>query len=131
LPEGIDLDRRFIARAQAQYNTFCYPCHGLDGYGNGPVHQRASGLMAGTETTWIQPTSLHSQVVRERGDGYLFNVITNGVRNMPGYASQVPVKDRWAIVAYIRTLQLAEQFPYQGLSQQQQQALPKPQQNEQ
>jgi mono/diheme cytochrome c family protein len=126
LPEEVDLDRQLVEAGRKHYQTFCYPCHGTDGYGNGPVHRRASSLMTGTDTTWIQPTSLHSQTIRERSDGYLFNVIGNGVRNMPGYASQIDPRERWSIVAYMRAMQLAERFPYEALPKQQRQALPKP-----
>jgi hypothetical protein len=50
--------------------------------------------------------SYHVERLREVSDGYLYDVVANGVRNMPGYAQQIPVRDRWAIVSYIRALQL-------------------------
>jgi mono/diheme cytochrome c family protein len=136
-PEQIEVDRQFLKRGQAQFNTFCYPCHGRDGYGNGPVTQRAMTLTSGS--TWIPPTNLHMQTIRDRSDGYLFFIIGNGVRNMPAYGSQIDVKDRWSIVAYMRALQLAEEFPEQALSAEQKKALgpmpkatqPQPEQNTQ
>ena len=59
----------------------------------------------GNGTTWVAPKSIHEQAIRDQPIGQVFNTITNGVRNMAGYASQIPVVDRWAIVAYTRTLQ--------------------------
>ena len=55
--------------------------------------------------TWVKPTSLHAEPIRKQPVGQLFNSISNGIRKMPGYANQIPVKDRWAIVAYLRALQ--------------------------
>ena len=55
--------------------------------------------------TWVKPTSLHAEPIREQPVGQLYNTIANGVRKMPGYASQIPVRDRWAIVSYLRALQ--------------------------
>jgi len=94
-----------MARGQRQFGIYCAPCHGQAGYGDGMVARRADELQQGT---WIPPTSLHTATVRDRADGYLYNVIANGVRNMPAYASQVKVDDRWAIVAYIRALQRSQ-----------------------
>ena len=111
MPEQVEVSEAFVRRGQTQYNNYCYPCHGLDGAGDGPVNQRAQSLVENTDTSWITPTSLQSQTIRERSEGYLFNVISNGVRNMPGYASQIAVEDRWAIVSYIRALQLSDRFP--------------------
>lgn len=125
-PEQVTVDRDFIKRGQRQYNNFCYPCHGKAGYGNGPVHQRTQSIQGKTETTWIPPTSLQMQTLRQRSDGYLFFVIGNGVRNMPGYGSQIDVKDRWSIVAYIRAIQLAEHYPYDQLNDEQKQQLGPP-----
>lgn len=94
----------FVRRGQEQYTVFCAPCHGWNGAGGGPVHQRAVQLV---EPRWIPPTSLHSEQVRERPVGHLFNTITNGIRNMAPYGPQISVEDRWAIVAYIKALQLS------------------------
>ena len=75
------------------------------GYGDGVVSGRAERLQEGT---WIPPSSLHTELVRTRPDGHLFNTIGNGIRNMPGYASQIGTEDRWAIVAYVRALQRSQ-----------------------
>ena len=72
------------------------------GDGDGLVTLRALELEQGT---WVKPTSLHAEPIRRQPVGQLFNSVSNGVRRMPGYASQIPVKDRWGIVAYVRALQ--------------------------
>jgi len=125
-PEEIELTEDFLKRGQEQFNTYCYPCHGKAGYGDGPVHQRCGPLMQTTETSWTQPTSLHTDAVRDRSEGYIYDVITNGVNNMPPYGAQIEVEDRWAIVAYVRALQLAEQFPADRLPAEQREALEQP-----
>jgi hypothetical protein len=58
--------------------------------------------------TWTPPTSYHTEEVRSRSVGHLYNTIKNGVRNMPPYGSQIPVRDRWAIVLYLRALQRSQ-----------------------
>lgn len=93
-----------VRRGQERFNIFCSTCHGLGGAGNGPTHQRAVKLQ---EPAWVPPTSLLSDTVVQRQHGHLFNTITNGIRNMAAYGTQIPVEDRWAIVAYIRALQLS------------------------
>ena len=94
-----------LDRGQARYEIFCAPCHGLDGLGQGMVSQRADAL---EEATWVPPASFHTDLVRGRADGHLFNTINNGIRNMPAYGSQIPAEDRWAIVAYVRALQRSQ-----------------------
>lgn len=92
-------------RGQERFNIFCAPCHGFAGMGDGMVARRADALQEGK---WVPPTSLTSDVVRERSDGELFNSITSGIRTMPAYGAQIPVGDRWAIVAYVRALQRSQ-----------------------
>ena len=96
---------RLMKRGQERYDVFCTPCHGFAGNGDGIVAKRADRLQEGT---WTPPSSLHTDLVRSRPDGQLFNTITNGVRTMPAYGSQIPVADRWAIVAYVRALQRSQ-----------------------
>jgi hypothetical protein len=62
-------------------------------------------------TAWIPPANLHDDTRRSRPEGHLFNTITNGIRNMGGLGHQIPVADRWAIVAYVRALQLSDNAP--------------------
>lgn len=99
------VDRDLLERGRQRYDVFCSPCHGLAGFGDGMVARRADELQEGT---WTPPTSFHSDLIRQRPDGHLFNTITNGIRNMPGYGSQIPVEDRWAVVAYVRALQRSQ-----------------------
>ncbi|UCF66766.1 MAG: cytochrome c [Acidobacteriota bacterium] len=105
LPDGIVLDEQLLKRGQERFDIYCTPCHGLSGYGDGMVSKRAEQL---EEPQWVPPSSLHTELVRGREDGHLFNTITNGIRNMPGYGRQISVSDRWAIVAYVRALQRSQ-----------------------
>lgn len=86
-------------RGQERYNIYCAPCHSRVGDGKGIIMQYKYP---------IPPTSIHDERIRQVEDGYLFHVITNGVRNMPPYDHQIPVDDRWAIVAYLRALQRSQ-----------------------
>lgn len=98
----MEVTEAVILRGQNRFAIYCTPCHGLNGTGNGMVTQRAEQLQEGT---WTPPLSYHVDTVLRRQVGHIFNTITNGIRNMPAYGDQIPVKDRWAIVSYIRTLQ--------------------------
>jgi mono/diheme cytochrome c family protein len=86
-------------RGQGRYEIFCTPCHGGLGDGNGMVPE-VSGV--GT----IRPPSFHDDRLRHAPDGQIYATIRNGIRNMPAYGANIPVTDRWAIVAYLRALQL-------------------------
>jgi mono/diheme cytochrome c family protein len=88
---------KLLNRGHDRYDIFCSPCHGRLGDGNGMVAQR--GLRA--------PANFHTDRLRSVPPGYIFQVITSGYGGMGDYADQVPVDDRWAIVAYIRALQLS------------------------
>lgn len=94
-----------LRRGQERFDVYCTPCHGYAGYGDGIVAKRADRLQEGT---WTPPSSLHTDLVRSRPDGLLFNTVSNGVRTMPAYGAQIPVADRWAIVAYVRALQRSQ-----------------------
>ncbi|NOZ94928.1 MAG: cytochrome c [Acidobacteria bacterium] len=100
----LKVDLALVRRGKDRYHIYCEPCHGVAGYGDGPVAKRADQLQEGT---WTQPASFHTDLVRGRPPGQLFNTVTNGIRNMPPYGPQIPVRDRWAIVTYIRALQLS------------------------
>jgi mono/diheme cytochrome c family protein len=97
-----------LHRGRERFGIYCTPCHGIAGYGDGIVGIRADRLQEGT---WVQPSSLHASTVVARPVGHLFNTITNGIRTMPSYGSQIPEADRWAIVAYVRALQLSQRAP--------------------
>ncbi|MDX2436692.1 MAG: cytochrome c [Acidobacteriota bacterium] len=101
----VPVDEGLLATGRQRYDIYCSPCHGLAGYGDGMVAQRADALQEGT---WTPPTSFHTDLIRQREAGHLFNTISNGIRNMPAYGSQIPVEDRWAIVAYMRALQRSQ-----------------------
>jgi len=109
-PEQVTVDRAFIEHGRERFNIYCMPCHGEAGFGDGIIHQRAQRLLlAGINgTQWVQPKSLHEQAIREQPLGQTYNTITNGVRTMAGYGDMVPVRDRWAIVAYVQALQRSQ-----------------------
>lgn len=87
-----------LARGRELFNIHCAVCHGADGYGTGIVVRRG----------FPPPPSYHSDRLRSAPDGHLFDVITNGYGKMYPYRSRVGVEDRWAIVGYIRALQLGQ-----------------------
>jgi hypothetical protein len=86
-----------LERGEGRYNIFCTPCHGLQGDGNGMI------VMRGMK----HPPSYHQDRLRQVPNGYIYDVITNGFGAMLGYSAQIPPRDRWAIVAYVRALQLS------------------------
>jgi mono/diheme cytochrome c family protein len=92
------IGREELARGQQRFNIYCTPCHGRLGDGQGMVVQR--GLR--------QAASYHQDRLRQEKLGYFYDVITNGFGAMQGYAEQIPVRDRWLIVAYVRALQLSQ-----------------------
>lgn len=94
----------FLDRGKQRYDIYCATCHSLSGDGKGMVSRRAASLGA---TGLVAPT-FHDDRLRHIPDGQLFATITNGVRNMPAYAHNIPVDDRWAIVHYVRALQLTQ-----------------------
>lgn len=100
----------FIRRGQNRFSIYCAACHGQDGQGNGPIHARAAQLQKNNVPgiSWNQPSNLTDAARRAREDGHIFNTITNGIRTMGGYGGQLSVEDRWAVVAYVRALQLSQ-----------------------
>jgi hypothetical protein len=86
-----------LERGQERYRIFCSPCHGMQGDGNGMI------VMRGMK----RPPTYHQDRLRQAPNGYIYDVITNGFGQMYNYAAQVPPRDRWAIVAYVRALQLS------------------------
>jgi len=94
----------FLDRGEKRYNIYCAPCHSVSGDGKGMVSRRAGALGA----TGLVAPSFHDDRLRHIPDGQLFASISNGVRNMPAYAHNIPVDDRWAIVHYVRALQLSQ-----------------------
>jgi mono/diheme cytochrome c family protein len=95
-----------MERGQSRYNIFCAPCHALTGDGDGQIVRR--GFSA--------PPSLHSDRLRDAPVGHYYDVITNGFGRMYSYSSRVTPADRWAIIAYIRALQLSQNAASEKLS---------------
>jgi hypothetical protein len=89
---------QLLQRGQERYTIFCGVCHGASGAGNGVAGQY--GLVA--------IASLHQDRLREMADGEIYNTITRGKNTMLGYGASIPLDDRWAIVAYVRALQLSQ-----------------------
>lgn len=94
----IELSREFIERGKQRYDIFCTACHGGTGIGNGIVIGYG----------YVPPPSFNEQRLLDMPDGELYSAIYNGIRTMPSYRHQIPVEDRWAIVAYIRALQKSQ-----------------------
>ncbi len=106
LPAAVPLGRDLLLRGRQRYDVFCAPCHGRQGNGEGMIVQRG----------FKQPASFHVDRLRAQPLGYYFDVMTNGFGEMSSYASQVPVEDRWAIAAWVRTLQLSRNAPVSELT---------------
>jgi mono/diheme cytochrome c family protein len=101
-PPQIEMSAQTMKRGQERFGIYCSPCHGLGGNGDGMIAKRADVLSQGT---WVPPTNLNQDYLRQTPVGTLFNSITNGIRNMPAYGAQISVEDRWAIILYMRALQ--------------------------
>ena len=102
----VPVDESLLRRGQARYRIYCSPCHGLLGRGDGMVVQRG----------YRQPSSFHVDRLRAQPAGYFFDAISHGFGAMPDYAAQIPVADRWAIVAYVRVLQVSQNVPASDLT---------------
>jgi hypothetical protein len=92
------ITRAVLARGQERFNIFCSPCHDRVGMGQGMVVRRG----------YRAPPSFHMDRLRQAPAGHFFDVMTSGFGVMPDYAQQISAEDRWAIVAYIRALQLSQ-----------------------
>jgi cbb3-type cytochrome c oxidase subunit III len=90
--------RDVIERGQTRFNVYCTPCHDRLGNGDGMIVRRG----------YRKPPSYHIDRLRQAANGYIYDVITNGFGAMPDYAAQIQPRDRWAIVAYVRALQLSQ-----------------------
>ncbi len=88
---------QLVQRGEERYGVYCQPCHGAVGDGNGMTKKLGMTTVA----------NLHDQRIIRLPDGDIFNTIGMGKNTMQGYAAQIPVNDRWAIVAYVRALQLS------------------------
>ena len=92
------LTAALLARGREQYDIFCSPCHDRTGSGHGIIVQRGMP----------QPTSLHDQRLRSADNQHFYNVISNGYGAMYAHGDRIRPRDRWAIVGYIRALQLSQ-----------------------
>ena len=94
----VPVTQEMLDRGQERYNIYCIVCHGAVGSGDGMIVRRG----------YPKPPTYHDDRLRNAPDGHFFDVMTNGWGKMNSYAAQVPAADRWAIVAYIRTLQISQ-----------------------
>jgi mono/diheme cytochrome c family protein len=97
LPREIQLDRRLLQRGRERYDVYCSPCHDRAGTGDGIVVKKGM----------LQPPRFSDPRLLAMPVGQIYTIVGAGVRNMPPYAAQIPVADRWAISAYVRALQIA------------------------
>ena len=93
----LPIDKSLLMRGRERFNIYCSPCHDRAGTGRGVVAMRAA---------WIA-TDLTEARIQKFSDGELFHIASNGKRSMPGYRLQMPERDRWAVVGYVRALQRA------------------------
>jgi mono/diheme cytochrome c family protein len=100
LPAGVKLSEQLLARGEQRYNIYCQPCHDYAGEGKGVATRRGGGFK-------VAPASFHDPRIRAMPLAYFVDVINNGKGTMLPYAAQIPIEDRWAIAAWVRTLQVA------------------------
>ncbi len=94
----VPVTKQLLERGMTEYDVYCMPCHGATGYGDGMVVRRG----------FKHPPSYHTPRLRRLPDSHFYDVITKGYGAMPSYGYLISPKDRWAIVAYIRALQLSQ-----------------------
>ncbi|MFW5955442.1 MAG: c-type cytochrome [Rhodothermales bacterium] len=105
IPIPVTMD--VLQRGRERYDIFCSMCHGYSGDGRGIIMTGQYG--------YTPAPSFHDDRLRQESDGYFYDVVTNGVRSMPGYGTQIAVADRWAIVAYMRALQRSQDADLQDV----------------
>jgi len=101
----VPVTMQLLKRGQERFNIYCSPCHSRVGDGKGMVVKKG----------FLPPPSFHTDLLRSYPDGHVFDVISHGIRNMPAYGPQIPVADRWAIVAYFRALQRSQHAKIEDL----------------
>jgi mono/diheme cytochrome c family protein len=119
-PPSVHADAKTMERGRERFGIYCTPCHGQVGEGDGMVAARATSLAEGT---WVPPSNMTEERIRLMPVGEIFNTVTNGVRNMPGYGRQIPAEDRWAIILYVRALQRSRAAELRDLSEQERSSL--------
>jgi mono/diheme cytochrome c family protein len=110
------LTAEVLDRGEQRFNIYCTPCHGMSGNGDGMIVRRG----------YRQPPSYHIDRLRTVPLGHFYDVMTNGFGAMPDYRAQIAPRDRWAIAAYVRALQLSQHTPAAELSQEERQKLSQP-----
>lgn len=99
-----------LERGQERFDIYCAPCHGVVGDGNGLIAQRVRWLsetLRDPGAASLNIISLQDERIRTMPDGQMYSVVTHGIRTMPAYSQSIQNQDRWAIVAYVRALQLS------------------------
>ena len=109
----VPITRALLDQGRERFNIYCSPCHARTGTGDGMIVQRG----------FRHPPSFHDPRIREKPVGHYFDVITNGFGAMASYASRVSVEERWAVIAYIRALQLSQQVSINDVPAAERQAL--------
>jgi hypothetical protein len=109
------ITQKILERGQERYNIYCTVCHDQAGNGNGMIVKRG----------FRPPSSFHIDRLREAPVGQLFDSVTNGFATMSGYAIEISTEDRWAIIAYLRALQLSQHAQLSDLSEEERQKLEK------
>jgi mono/diheme cytochrome c family protein len=100
---------KMLARGQERFTIYCTPCHGQTGDGKGMVVCKRDKVTDPCESRGFAPLpSYEDPRIRHMPDGQLFATVTHGVRTMPAYGPQIPITDRWAIVSYVRALQMSQ-----------------------
>ena len=102
----LPVNEKLLQRGEDRYKVFCTPCHGLQGDGNGIASVR--GMK--------HPPSYHIERLRQAPNGYFYDVISNGFGVMYSYSERIAPRDRWAIIAYLRALQLSRNAKVSDLS---------------
>ena len=97
-PAAVTVDARLMERGRERFTIYCQPCHGAQGDGKGIV----------TQYNWGAPANFHSDNFRAMAEGQIFDTITNGAKTMFPYGDKLVPEDRWAVIAYIRALQRAQ-----------------------
>jgi mono/diheme cytochrome c family protein len=94
----VPLSESGLRRGRVRFDIYCSVCHGRVGDGRSVMVERG----------YIPPPSFHVDRIRQMDDGEIFEVMTNGIRNMPSYRNQIPARDRWQIIHYLRALQRSQ-----------------------
>ena len=104
-PANVNVNLELLERGQERFNIYCSVCHGYAGNGDGLVNARALALAAAGQAQWTAAKSLNDPEIIKNPVGRIFDTISNGRGTMGPYKDQIPVEDRWAIVAYVRAIQ--------------------------